>query len=948
MKRILVLFCLLLFFAGAWPLQASAATISLTEAEQAFLQAHPVIRLGVDPAFVPYEFIDTDGVYKGIAADYIALIEERTGLSMEVAPDLTWTEAYEMAARKELDVLPCVSRTVEREQYFLFSQAYYNFRRVIAVADSNQSIKSFEDLFGRSVGVQARSSHHGFLMEYGEISLNLYPTVVEGLLAVSSGREESFVGNLATTSYLLKTNGITGLKLVEVQSDEPQSLFFAVRDDWPELVTILNKGLASITKEERLAINERWIGVEPGIDYTWISQLILSILGIFALVLSVSIFWIQRLKGEIALRKQAEAELRIAKEEAESANRIKSTFLARMSHEIRTPLNAITGMSYLLKKTGVTPAQKSYLDKITQAARNMLGIINDILDFSKIESGKIDIESVPFQLDKVLQTVIGIASFNLEEKSIAFNAQKDPDLPDDFVGDPTRISQILLNLLNNAIKFTDEGSVSLSVDRAGDAEGKTLVEFRIEDTGIGMTQEQVDQLFQPFQQADATISRRFGGTGLGLSIAKNLTEMMGGTIRVESEAGRGSAFMVRLPLQANDSPERRAEAETVHAYFRRLRALALVKDPREARLLRSYFESFQLPVDFMDTEDQLRAALAAGNEAGKETDLVLVDQEAPAAGGLVFCAGLRQKRLMKSYQKCILLIPLQREDLFDQLEKAGIDMGVSKPVIPSILYNAILEIFHPELRRIHEDESEAESPSLQADGRDVRVLLVEDNRTNQLIAGSILRQAGFQVEMADNGKQGVDMFLADPSAIDIILMDLHMPVMNGFDAAAKIRETDQEVPIIALTADAIAGVEEACRAVGIGRYISKPFEPEEFVAAVIAAVRKPPVLDRTVGLRNLGGDPALYEAVLSVFREENAATGEAMARAVADMDLAAVEGIAHKIKSSAASIGALALSNAAAALQNAAQENDIARIRTDNETFQAVLQRLLAEGAGER
>jgi signal transduction histidine kinase len=295
--------------------------------------------------------------------------------------------------------------------------------------------------------------------------------------------------------------------------------------------------------------------VEGAVDYSYVLRVI-GIAGlILAAVLVVSYFWIIRLRKEVAKRRKAQEELMAAKEEAVSANQVKSLFLARMSHEIRTPLNAILGMAYLMKKTDLTATQNMYLDKLSQASRNMLGTINDILDFSKIEAGKITIEKVSFDLDKILQRIISIESVKVDEQGIELSVNKNPDVPSMFMGDPLRIEQILLNLINNAVKFTDHGSVRVSVSADAPKNAEYVVKFIVSDTGIGMSQEQLEHLFIPFDQGDSSISRRFGGSGLGLSIVKCLTDLMGGTITAESEQEHGSTFTVCLPLEVDAEQE---------------------------------------------------------------------------------------------------------------------------------------------------------------------------------------------------------------------------------------------------------------------------------------------------------------------------------------------------------------------------------------------------------
>jgi two-component system sensor histidine kinase/response regulator len=578
MRRVIASFIFLIIIQViATPCYASDNKISWTKDELAFMKEHPVIRLGVDPEFVPFEFIDIDGEYKGIAADYLSLIEEKTGLQFEVVKGLTWPEAYDMALSGDIDALPAIGKTKEREEHFLFSEPYYYFKRVIVTRDIDTDISGLEDLEGFTVAVQRNSSHHSYLLSYPKINLSLYDSVEAALTAVATGTEKAFVGNLATTNYLIRSNGLLNLRFVSFEAEKQQALYFAVRKDWPELVSIFNKAMDTISESEKLAINNKWIELNTDFDYGPIVR-ILSIAGaLIAVVLSVSFFWIARLRKEIQQRKLIQLDLEKAKREADEANEFKSSFMARMSHEIRTPLNAITGMSYLLKKTEISLTQSMYIDRITQAANNMLSIINDILDFSKIEAGKVELEITSFSMDQVIQDVINIISYKIEEQGIGFRLSKDPLVPNWFFGDSKRIQQVLLNVLNNAAKFTTAGEVSLDVRLMAKENDKYHISFTIKDTGIGMSEEQVNRLFTPFEQGDSSINRRFGGSGLGLSIVKNLLDMMGGEIKVFSTPGEGSTFIIRLSLNVDNEKEAVYIKALSANHFKDVRTLVLEK-----------------------------------------------------------------------------------------------------------------------------------------------------------------------------------------------------------------------------------------------------------------------------------------------------------------------------------------------------------------------------------
>ncbi|MFA7574621.1 MAG: transporter substrate-binding domain-containing protein [Arcobacteraceae bacterium] len=808
--------------------------ISWTQGEITFMEEHPLIQLGVDPKFVPFEFFDEDGEYKGITADYLSLISERTGLKFEIARGLTWPEAYDMALSGALDALPAVSKTEEREKYFLFSQPYFHFKRVIVTQNTDTGIADIDDLDGLTVAVQRNSSHHSYLLSYPNINLSLYDSVEAALASVVSGTERVFVGNLATTDYLVRTNALTNLKFIAFEAEKEQALYFAVRQDWPELVSIIDKTLNSITEEEKIAITDNWIEFKAEIDYGPIWRAILIIGSILAGIMIVSFFWIIRLKKEIKRRHLIQIDLEKAKEDAEKANEFKSSFLARMSHEIRTPLNAITGMSYLLKKTGISLTQSMYIDRITQAANNMLSIINDILDFSKIEAGKVELEIASFSLDQVIQDVVNIVSYKIEEQEIGLKLTKDPNVPNWFIGDAKRIEQVLLNILNNAAKFTSSGEVSLDVRLVAKENENYHLSFSVKDTGIGMTEDQVNKLFQPFIQGDSTINRRFGGSGLGLSIVKNLVEMMGGQIKVFSTPGDGSTFIINLTLKIdNEKEEIDKKTLSVSAkHFKNVRTLVLEKTGASMNLIDSYLGAFGMQCELTSSEDSAVSMLEASDgKFAKPFDLFILDYETPQEGGFKFIESLQKNENIIRMPKIIILLPMMREDLFDKLNEHEIDLGIGKPIIPSILLNGILDIFNLKAVSASQPALNKEDIMEKSD-KTYRVLLAEDNKTNQLIAKSLLQRVGIETMIANNGKEAVEQYIKHKDDIDLILMDLHMPVMNGYEAAQEIRKTSSDIPIVAMTADVILGVKEKCEQSGIHHYLSKPFDPDNFIHTV--------------------------------------------------------------------------------------------------------------------
>ena len=947
----LVILTVVILTAVTIPCYSVGSGINWTEDELAFMEEHPVIRIGVDPGFVPFEFIDGDGEYRGISADFLALISEKTGLKFEVVKGLTWPEAYDSALSREIDMLPALGRTTEREKYFLFSEPYYYYKRVIVTRDTDTRISGINDLEGLAVAVQRNSSHHSYLLSYPGINLSLYDSVEVALTAVSTGNERAFIGNLATTNYIIRTNGLTNLRFVSFEAEKQQALYFAVRKDWPELVSIINKAMDTVSDSERLAISNKWVELDTVIDYRPVIRVAAIAGSLTAVVLFVSFFWIARLRKEIERRKKIQRDLEEAKLEADKANAFKSVFLARMSHEIRTPLNAIMGISYLLKKTDISLTQGMYIDRISQAANSMLSIINDILDFSKIEAGKMELEITSFSMDKVIQNVVNIVSYKIDEQGIGFRLTKDPHVPDWFLGDSKRLEQILLNVLNNAVKFTSEGEVSLDVRLIARENDRYHIAFTISDTGIGMTEEQIERLFTPFEQGDSSISRRFGGSGLGLSIVKSLLDLMGGEIEVFSTPDEGSAFVLRLPLRIDKEKENICKKEICASYFRDVRTLILEKSGANINLIESYLSGFGMHCDLTNSEASAISMLEAANgKFARPYDLFIIDYDTPSEGGFRFVQTIRNNNKIAKLPKILMLLPMMREDLFDRLGEYGIDMGVGKPIIPSILLNGILDLFN--LKAVSEPRlSENKKPETEKPENKYTVLLAEDNKTNRLIAETLLNQAGIETITAGNGKEAVELYQKHMDTTDLILMDLHMPVMNGYEAAEKIREMSARVPIAAMTADVVSGVLEKCRQSGIYHYISKPFNPEFFVRTVMDIIRKnrpapdtgPEVLDRQLGLMNMGNNSELYHRVLEEYRSENLDTLTKLGAAIREKRFSDAADIVHKVKSSSGSIGAKSLYDTAVLLQKALDEEREEDIASLFDRFSKLFEKLLEE-----
>ncbi|MBT3345447.1 MAG: PAS domain S-box protein, partial [Gemmatimonadetes bacterium] len=540
---------------------------------------------------------------------------------------------------------------------------------------------------------------------------------------------------------------------------------------------------------------------------------------------------------DIAERQAAAQAMREARDLAETAARTKADFLANMSHEIRTPMNAVIGMAHLASRTQLEPRQRDYIEKIQASGQHLLGIINDVLDFSKIEAGKLEVETVDFELDKVLDNVAALIGDKASSKGLELLFDIDPDLPTQLAGDPLRLGQVLINYGNNAVKFTESGEIIVRV-RAGERVGQDLlVRFEVQDTGIGLTEEQQAKLFQSFQQADTSTTRQYGGTGLGLAIARQLAGLMGGEVGVDSEPGVGSTFWFTARL-ASSGPSRR---QRLPAPDLRGRRVLVVDDNAHARqILREMLTAMTFRVDEAATGAQAVDMTAAADGQGDGFELLLMDwQMPPGIDGIEAAQQLTGLSLQRP-PKVVIITAHGREEVFRKAATAGIELTLVKPVNPSILFDAAIRA----LGGLSNQEDQALATDADAGLAAVqgaRVLLVEDNLLNQQVAQELLTEVGFAVDVAENGEVAIARIR--DQTYDAVLMDMQMPVMDGETATRHIRQDGYaDLPILAMTANAMAGDRERCLAAGMNDHITKPIDPEALFAALrrwILESRKP-------------------------------------------------------------------------------------------------------------
>ncbi|MGB5868285.1 MAG: transporter substrate-binding domain-containing protein [Arcobacteraceae bacterium] len=655
--------------------------LEFLQEEEKYLKNKEVIRMCVDPYWMPYEKIEY-GKHVGITSDYIKIFEQKIGVPITLVITNSWTQTLQKAQQRECDIVSLIAKTKEREQYLDFTSAYINSPVVIATKVGIPFIDGIEQIQKKKIAIVKGYYFYDMLMrDYPNLNLVTVNSVIDGLKKVEEGTVFAYIDNSAVVNHAIQKDFI-GSVTISGKLKYNSSYSVATRNDEPLLHEIFETVILSLDDATKEEIFDKWIKLNYSLktDYT----LIIKIVFVLLLVIFGIIYWNRKL----ALLNK---ELSIERDKAKQLTKAKSEFLANMSHEIRTPMNGIVGMAHLALECDLDEKSKNYIQKIDVSAKSLLNIINDILDFSKIEAGKLTIDKIDFDLSELIYNIVNLSRLKIEEKHLDIVVDIDTTEPRSYYGDPHRLSQILINLISNAIKFTDDGFIKIVVQH----KENSIVEFRIEDSGIGLSVNQIDKLFQSFSQGDNSTTRKYGGTGLGLSISKHLVELLGGKIWVESKEDIGSSFIFEMKLPSkillNDENFEIKNINSIKKHFQNLKDLCILladDNSINQEIIIGLLEGSSIKIDAVSNGEE---ALNKYLESQNKYQLILMDIQMPLMNGL---EATQEIRKLNQNIPIVALTASKIEQERENTKNIGMNDYLEKPIDINKLYSILYKYLY--------------------------------------------------------------------------------------------------------------------------------------------------------------------------------------------------------------------------------------------------------------